>query len=102
MERPGVSVFQIDYPAIGRRVRARRERAGLTQAALAARVGVSTSFIGHIERGEKKASVETFALLAGTLGASLDELVLGVTHACTDTDCPLRRDFAAFVRAHGF
>ena len=40
----------IDYESIGRRVYRRRQELGLTQGEVARMVGVSTSFIGHIER----------------------------------------------------
>ena len=49
----------LDYRAIGLRVRGLRQQQELTQESLAELVGVSPSFVGHIERGEKKASLET-------------------------------------------
>ena len=49
----------VDYVAIGKRLRSRREAMRLTQEALAGSAEVSTSFIGHLERGEKKPSLET-------------------------------------------
>ena len=57
----------MDYSQLGVRVRQQRELNGLTQSQLAARVGVSSSFIGHIERGEKKASVETVVGLCNAM-----------------------------------
>ena len=42
---------------------------------LADRVGVSTSFIGHIERGEKKASVETIVALCNAMEVSPSALL---------------------------
>ncbi|MBR6219495.1 MAG: helix-turn-helix transcriptional regulator, partial [Clostridia bacterium] len=50
---------EMDYSVIGRRVRDRRAELGMTQSELAARIKVSASFIGHIERGEKIASLDT-------------------------------------------
>ena len=91
----------IDYIAIGERVRQHRRVAKLTQEQLAERVDVSSSFIGHIERGEKKPSVETMAKLSQVLDAPLDELVLGVKHACKQQDCPLFGDFVAFLEGYG-
>ncbi len=60
----------MDYSQLGVRVRQQRELNGLTQSQLAARVGVSSSFIGHIERGEKKASVETVVALCNAMEIS--------------------------------
>ena len=60
----------MDYKKLGVRVRQQRELSGLTQGQLAEKVGVSGSFIGHIERGEKKASVETVVALCNALELS--------------------------------
>jgi len=60
----------MDYPRLGVRVRQQREMNNLTQVQLARKVGVTTSFIGHIERGEKKASVETLVALCNALDIS--------------------------------
>lgn len=51
----------------------RRER-GLTQEALSLSTGVHRNYIGGIERGERKPTVETIAVLANALGVSLGEL----------------------------
>ena len=60
----------MDYRQLGVRVRQQRELNGLTQSQLAKQVGVSSSFIGHIERGEKKASVETVVALCNAMEIS--------------------------------
>ena len=60
----------MDYEALGRRVRQQRLNAGLTQDELARKVGISCSFVGHIERGEKKASIETVVALCNALKIS--------------------------------
>lgn len=60
----------MDYEKLGIRVRQQRELNNLTQSQLARKVGVTGSFIGHIERGEKKASVETVVALCNALELS--------------------------------
>ena len=57
----------MDYAKLGRRVRQHRVLNQMTQERLAELAGVSTSFIGHIERGEKKASIETIVALCNAL-----------------------------------
>ena len=57
----------VDYEQLGVRVRQQRELNNLTQGELARKVGVTGSFIGHIERGEKKASLETLVALCNAL-----------------------------------
>ena len=60
----------MDYKKMGERVRRQRILSDLTQGELAERVGVTGSFIGHIERGEKKASVETVVALCNAMEIS--------------------------------
>lgn len=60
----------MDYVKLGMRVRQQRAMNRLTQEQLAEKTGVSTSFIGHIERGEKKASMETIVALCNALSVS--------------------------------
>lgn len=68
----------MDYPAMGRRIRQLRKQKRMTQAQLAATCGISTSFMGHIERGTRIASLETLVGIAGVLSVSLDGLVNGM------------------------
>ena len=65
----------MDYQGLGRRVRRARKLAGMTQCELAERLSISTSFLGHIERGSRKASLETIIKIANELSISLDELL---------------------------
>ena len=65
----------MDYAAIGERVRNRRKVLHITQEKLAEMVDVSTSFIGHIERGTRKLSVETLYKLCKALGTTADFLL---------------------------
>ena len=67
----------MDYVDLGRRIRKQRAQRGWTQEALAERVNVSTSFIGHVERGTRKASLETLVSIANVLDVSLDYLLAG-------------------------
>jgi transcriptional regulator with XRE-family HTH domain len=67
----------MDYIDLGRRVRKQRTQHGWTQEALAEKVNVSTSFVGHVERGTRKASLETLVAIANVLNVSLDYLLSG-------------------------
>ena len=60
---------------IGENTRMYRERAGLTQANLAERVGVGTAFISRVERGQKRMRVETMMAVAEALNVSVDLLL---------------------------
>ncbi len=59
----------------GRAVKQRREAAGFSLRALAARSGISSSMISDIERGTKSPTVTTMARLAEALGVSAAALV---------------------------
>ena len=63
------------YRKIGAQVRARRECLGWTQEELGEASGLHPSFIGQIERGVKKSSLQTLARLSAALGVGMGELL---------------------------
>ena len=63
------------YQRIGRQIREQRKRKNLTQERLAERAGISLSFLGHIERGSRKLSVDTLYKICAVLDCSADELL---------------------------
>ena len=65
----------MNYIAFGKRVRDQRRISHITQEQLAEKAGVSLSFIGHIERGSRKASLETLVAIANALKISTDILL---------------------------
>lgn len=65
----------MDYTRLGNRIRAQRKLSGMTQEELASAIGVSCSFIGHIERGSRKLSVETLVSICNALQISSDLLL---------------------------
>ena len=74
----------MDYVDMGKRVRKQRQLIGLTQQELAERIGVSTSFVGHVERGTRKASLETLVALSNALGVGVDYLLAGSLQSSPD------------------
>ncbi len=65
----------MDYEALGRQIRRRRQNINMTQERLAERSNISASFLGHIERGSRKASLETLISIANALGVGTDKLL---------------------------
>ncbi len=63
------------YAKIGSCVRERRLQLGMTQEELGERAELHPSYIGQIERGIKKSSLKTLALLAAALDVRLGELL---------------------------
>jgi transcriptional regulator with XRE-family HTH domain len=62
-------------PTMGRAMRAARMRAGLTQADVAASIGLSTEVYGRLERGKMSPSVPTLFRVCVALRSGADELM---------------------------
>ena len=74
------------YERIGQRIRSRRILMQLTQQQLAEAANISLSFLGHIERGSRKLSVDTLYNIASVLRCSVDELMeTGMHYAAEQT-----------------
>ena len=71
---------ELDYGRIGMRIRQVRKAKGWSQDELAKKCGVSMSFLGHIERGTRIMSLETFVSICAALDTGADELLCGVAH----------------------
>ncbi len=67
--------MELDYVAIGSRIKKARINTNMTQEKLANEVGVSTRFINNIERGDKGMSLETLVGIANVLAVSADDLL---------------------------
>lgn len=65
----------MDTVKFGQKVRQARRAARCTQAELARRVGLTSAFIGHIERGSRVVSIETLVLLCRALSISPESLL---------------------------
>lgn len=58
------------YQGLGKRIRQQRILAQMTQEKLAEEAGISLSFLGHIERGTRKASLDTLVKICNVLKVS--------------------------------
>ena len=65
----------MDYKAMGSRIRRRRLYMKYSQEQLAEKLGISVSFLGHIERGTRKMSLDNLYKIAKTLECSSDFLL---------------------------
>ena len=98
----------MDYVKLGERVRKQRILNQLTQEQLAESAGISTSFVGHIERGEKKASIETIVALCNALEVSpvvllqdsLSDAVMQSHLAASEENRVLLGDLMQVLREH--
>lgn len=69
--------MHVSFKAIGRNIRAARTELGITQEDAAERLKISQLHFGRLERGERPASLEMLAKIAGVFGVSLTSLLNG-------------------------
>lgn len=67
--------MNLDYKAIGKRIKIARIRADLTQEKLAERVNLSTSHMSNIETGTTKVSLSAIVDIVNALSVSVDDLL---------------------------
>lgn len=92
----------MNYNKLGERIRQQRILAKMTQEKLAEKAGISLSFLGHIERGSRKASLETLVAICNSLKLSprillqdsLDEDLLGTEQQFTAPQKALLREIS--------
>lgn len=72
---------RVDYANLGMRIRLARKAKGWSQDDLAKRCGISMSFLGHLERGAKAMSLDTFIHICMALHVDASELLWGVAHS---------------------
>ena len=65
----------MDYIIMGQRIRHYRQKQHMTQEQLAEQAAVSASFLGHIERGSRIASLETVMKLCVALNVTPNDLL---------------------------
>ena len=64
--------------ALGRNIRALREKRNLTQEALAEKASLDPTYISGIERGLRNPGIKNVARLAAALGVTTTKLVEGI------------------------
>ena len=68
----------IDVRAVGERISHLRLEQGLTQEELAEQVGISASYVSHMESGIKQISLHVLVRMAEVLHTSTDVLLTGI------------------------
>lgn len=74
------SKTNVNFAAIGDKIKNRRVALGLSQEQLAEKCGITSSYIGHIERGSRSLSLNTAISISKSLSISLDYLLLDVNN----------------------
>ncbi len=65
----------MDYIALGQRIKKIRQAKGFTQRTAAMLIGISVPFYGLIERGQRKASLETVVAICNVFHVSMDDVL---------------------------
>lgn len=65
----------MDYKKLGKRIREERLRLNLTQEHLSEDIGISTAYLGQIERGERNITLDKLITLTNRLGVTVDFLL---------------------------
>ena len=81
----------MNYLGLGKRIRMYRRSQHMTQEQLAEKVGISSSFMGHIERGTRIASIDTLVSVCNVLSVS-PCLLLGASLSENAVDFPYTND----------
>ena len=69
----------MDFSGIGKNIRKYRKQRGLTLEALAEKVGLSTNYVGALERGEKALALKTLINIVDALDITADMVLCDVT-----------------------
>ena len=67
--------MELDYKAIGKRVKIARIKADMTQEALAEKVNISPTHLSNIENGSTRVSLTTIVALANALRTTVDDFL---------------------------
>ena len=73
----------MDYVELGKRIKAARLAAGLTQEQLAERINLSSGHCAHVERGTTKVSLSALVAMANALNTTPDVLLLDSNYQAT-------------------
>lgn len=69
------TIHSVEYTALLRLLRQKRQDAGLTQLQLARSLGTSQSFVGKCERGERRIDVLELQAFCRALGITLQSFI---------------------------
>ncbi len=70
----------VDYKAIGKRIKILRIQHSITQEKLAETAGLSTQHMSNIENGNTKSSLPTIVRIANAFSVTVDELLMDSIH----------------------
>ncbi|NMA86594.1 MAG: helix-turn-helix transcriptional regulator [Tissierellia bacterium] len=88
----------LDFKEIGHRIRLEREMLNLSRERLAEIIELSPFYIGQIERGERKMSLDTLVKFSNTFNVSVDYLLFASN--LHNEDLELKNFYTVLEAAH--
>lgn len=100
---------------LGQRIREERKKLNLTQEKLSETINVTTTYIGQIERGERRPTLDTLIKISNALGVSIDYLLresitpasdnlmnlwIQLTHDLSDDEKEMIIDLIKVIKSH--
>lgn len=86
--------MELDYKAIGKRIKIARIKADLTQERLAEMVEISPTHMSNIETGTTRVSLTAIVSLANALSVTVDDLLCDSVVKCK---VPFEKDIAGIL-----
>ena len=65
---------QLDYKKIGNKIKEIRQQKNITREKLSEIIGISSMYLGQLERGERRGGINNYIEIANALNLSLDYL----------------------------
>lgn len=74
-KRKGNSNMEMDYKALGKRIKIARIKKGITQESIANEIDITPSHLSNVETGKTKVSLPTLIDIANALSINIDSLL---------------------------
>ena len=87
--------MNIDYKLIGSRIKAERNKQGITQEVMAERLDVTVGYVSQVERGITKISLDLLGKISAILGCDIASLI---TNSAPGEDKYMLNDIMSEVR----
>ncbi|WP_019912440.1 helix-turn-helix domain-containing protein [Paenibacillus sp. HW567] len=71
---------------VGEKIRMIRQQKGFSQESLAFKAGLTPSYVGQVERGQKSATIDTLEKIAVSLDVTLEEIFRSATMNSVEMD----------------
>lgn len=89
----------IDYIKVGNRIKRIRQEKGITREKLSEIIGISTMYLGQLERGERRGGINNYIEIANTLNLSLDYLFFNEIYTNEIIDNKILQEISSIIES---